>query len=426
MLVNKWKSSVGLLVCVLFGYTTVNAADIEYDRVFNPTLKTLQTSVNGQLAASQPVITLEGSEHLTVSFDILGDDREYLCWRLLHCDADWQLDNLSDTDYLPGFNYAKIENHAFSRATNVHYVHYWFTLPSDDMQPQLSGNYLLQIFTEDNPDDVWAQCRVKVDEGRARIAGSISGRTDVDFNREHQQLTLSVEPESGLVSDPYGELYVVIEQNSRPDTRHTMVQPLRLDGQRLIYEHQPELIFPAGNEYRRSEFISTQWGGMGVDRIDYINGSYVVRLQPDAPRVQRQYSYDRTQQGRYVVRRYDSDQPQVDADYVLTDFTLRMPEDPSLDIYIEGELTGRSYTEANRMQYDSEAQAYRATLLLKQGAYNYQYVGRTGNEVAATTAEIEGNKYQTQNDYNISVYYRPHGRRYDRLIGTATISGQPQ
>lgn len=414
-----------MLVRLLFALLLLCGGISATAQVFNPDLKTLQLSVDGRLSDGQPVLTLQGRERLHVSFDILGDERQYLCWRLLHCDADWQIDQLHESDYLPSFNYAKIENYAFSRAANVHYVHYWFTVPEGDMEPLISGNYLIQIFAEDNPDDVLAQSRLKVNENRVRIGAGISGRTDVDFNCEHQQLSVSVELTDATVGDAYSELYVVVEQNGRPESRRTLSRPLRLDGNRAVYEHQPELIFPAGNEYRRAEFISTQWGGMGVDRIDYVNGEYVVKLQEDSPRDRRQYNYDKTQQGRYVIRRYDSDQPQTDADYVQTDFVLRMPEQPDVNVYIEGELSGRVCSDANRMTYDSEAQAYRGRLLLKQGAYNYQYVAASADE-PASAAVIEGNKYQTQNEYNISVYYRPHGRRFDRLLGTLTVGGQPQ
>lgn len=424
MLVIRRALSVLCLTCMLAAADAL-ASGVESDGVFNPALKTLQLTVDGELPQSQPVIDLDGERRLTVSFDVLGDDRDYLCWRLLHCDADWQVDGLTETDFLPGFNYARIENAAFSRATSVHYVHYWFTVPDGDMRPLVSGNYLLQIFAEDNPDDVWAQCRLRVSEQTARIGGSVSGRTDVDFNAAHQQLSLRVQPERGLVNDPYGELYVVVEQNDRPDTRRTVVQPLRIQGDELVYEHRPELIFPAANEYRRAELISTQWPGMGVERIDYANGGYVVTLQPDAPRSDRAYAFDRTQQGRYVVRQYESDRPETDADYVWTDFELRMPEDLSMDVFVEGELTGRRTAEESRMTYDAASQSYRLRLLLKQGAYNYQYVSRRG-ETAASPSEIEGDRYQTLNRYSVSVYYRPHGRRYDRLIGTAVIDGQPQ
>ena len=68
---------------------------------------------------------------------------------------------------------------------------------------------------------------------------------------------------------------------------------------------------------------------------------------------------------------------------------------------------------------------------LKQGAYNYRYLIFPSNkgpfsDTSATfttngllnpTAIVEGNKYETSNEYWVGVYYRAPGSRADRLIG---------
>jgi hypothetical protein len=79
---------------------------------------------------------------------------------------------------------------------------------------------------------------------------------------------------------------------------------------------------------------------------------------------------------------------------------------------------------------------YHQNHLLKQGAYNYLYLVGTAEESQSEddtrsahpeeisplrTAPIEGDHYETPNEYDISVYYRPVGARYDRLIGVATV-----
>ena len=54
---------------------------------------------------------------------------------------------------------------------------------------------------------------------------------------------------------------------------------------------------------------------------------------------------------------------------------------------------------------------------MKQGAYNYQYLA-VKNGVGFTST-IEGDNYQTVNEYTILVYTRQPGDRYDRLISAA-------
>ncbi|MDE6165655.1 MAG: DUF5103 domain-containing protein, partial [Muribaculaceae bacterium] len=55
------------------------------------------------------------------------------------------------------------------------------------------------------------------------------------------------------------------------------------------------------------------------------------------------------------------------------------------------------------------------TLLLKQGMYNFQYVTTSGAN------PIEGDHYETGNEYLCLLYYCPPGARYDRLIGSTVI-----
>ena len=65
------------------------------------------------------------------------------------------------------------------------------------------------------------------------------------------------------------------------------------------------------------------------------------------------------------------------------------------------------------MQYNPLTQRYEQAVLLKQGQYNYLYTNKKGKPLA----DIEGNFYETRNEYQIFVYYHPFGARYDQLIG---------
>ena len=73
------------------------------------------------------------------------------------------------------------------------------------------------------------------------------------------------------------------------------------------------------------------------------------------------------------------------------------------------------------MKWDETAQCYVCDLLLKQGAYNYQYLWYPDGASVGQTGKVEGDKYQTVNEYLIKIYDRPMGGRYDRLIGSAVV-----
>jgi hypothetical protein len=55
--------------------------------------------------------------------------------------------------------------------------------------------------------------------------------------------------------------------------------------------------------------------------------------------------------------------------------------------------------------------------LLKHGYYNYIYVYVPQGSEVADHKNIEGSFWETENNYQILVYYRAMAGRFDRLIG---------
>ena len=80
-------------------------------------------------------------------------------------------------------------------------------------------------------------------------------------------------------------------------------------------------------------------------------------------------------------------------------------------------MTNHRYTPYNEMDYNPASGKYEKPLLLKQGSYNYQYLFLPDGGSAASAGPIEGNYYETVNEYLVKVYHRPQGVRYGKLIG---------
>jgi len=388
--------------------------------IFDPAFRTLQVN-RDDIPLSQPVIMLDSGERITISFDELAEDRSYLRYSLIHCNADWQPSALVESEYLDGFNIAEIEDYAFSRATAAHYVNYRITVPNEQMRPTVSGNYLLRMFREDDPDDILLQARFMIMEKTASVDAEVTSRTDMDYNECHQQLAITVDTDQTGVRDPFNDLYVIVTQNGREDNKAILRQPLRISDSKAFYEHQKPLIFPAGNEYRRMETVSIHYPGMHVAEIGYADPYYHMALETDYPRNENQYLYDQTQHGRFLVREYNSSESDTEADYIVTHFRLEMPELQGADVFIDGDFTQRRFAPESRMIYDRAEGAYKSVQMLKQGAYNYQYLVVPRGKDIGYTSPIEGDFYQTVNEYVILVYHRPPMARYDRLIGGTTI-----
>lgn len=408
-------------ICLILGILIFNiiscwAVENTSEGVFRADVRTLKVQ-NPDYFMSPAVIRLGTADRLFVNFDIIGETHEYLRYRLVHCNADWQPSRLLESEYVEGFNEAEVIDYAYSSNTFVHYVNYNIEIPNPEMQPLVSGNYLLQVYPEGEPDQLLLQARFSVSENAFPVTGGITTRTDYGFNTEYQQLTIGVDAGGGRYN-PYQDFIVTVMQNNRPETMRTLSHPLRVDGSTIVFDHDPALIYPAVDEYRRFETVRADYAGMHVDSVKFGGTNWHAWLTTDSPRVGRDYVYDSTQHGRFMIDEYNSTDPDLGADYVTVHFTLDSPEIIGGDIYVDGDFSLHRLDDSNRMHYDYTTRQYTAQIPLKQGSYNYQYVVAPKGGGYPDPSIIEGNKYETSNEYLVQVWLRLPGSRADRLVGT--------
>ncbi len=92
------------------------------------------------------------------------------------------------------------------------------------------------------------------------------------------------------------------------------------------------------------------------------------------------------------------------------------------DIYILGALNDWKLDKKSRMTYDPSKREYRGDLFLKQGYYNYHYAVVPNGKTRGNITLIEGDHWETDNDYYIYVYYRERVPAYDRLVGYSKLN----
>ncbi|MBO5052639.1 MAG: DUF5103 domain-containing protein [Muribaculaceae bacterium] len=418
-----------ILSIILFSVKTTLSINPPLEtRVYDEYIRSLQvrTTDKPEGVIGVPVLAMNSPEGIIIEFDRLTEDRDYMRYSLTHCDREWRPDALIALEYLDGFNEGTIEDYELSQGTSVHYVHYRLVIPNNEVRPTISGNYVVKIYPENNPDEVWVTVRFCLCENTAAIGGTWSGRTDIDYNHGHQQLELRANVEQAHVRDYFNDLALVIEQNGIPSTSRTLTKPMRISASSLIYEHQPELIFEGSNEYRRFETVSKNYNPMGVENIEYAAPYYRYRLYVDTPRSAQSYIYDQTLSGGYIVRNADNVTPDplvssVESDYGIVYYELEMPQMPMQDIYIVSDATQFRIDDTSKMIYDNETGRYTKAMLLKQGAYSYQYIARDQRTGRISTSITEGNHYETSNQYDMRLYHRIPGERYDRLIGASSF-----
>lgn len=376
-------------------------------------IKSVQVQVNG-LWGEPPVMAMGSSNYVLISFDDLQHDYVRYTYRITHCDADWNKTDIFEGDYMKGMNGTnRLENYSQSMNTETEYNHYTLQLPNKDVKLLLSGNYLVEFF-EDGDEEPVAQACFSILEPRVGIDVSVSGNTDIDTRKSHQQVSFDLNFPNYAVVNPEEEFKPVVVQNRRWDTRVSGIKPSYIKTNKFVYNYNRSLIFPAGNEYRRFEIIDRRVPMMNVDRIYRERRDYHAQIYTDKPRTT--YLYDQDQDGRYYVRNEYDSEIDTESEYIYTHFTFKSPRLPGGDLYLNGDLTDNSFDAYYQMEYNDAEQQYEIVLPLKQGSYNYQYL-LVDEDGKGHTDLTEGNFYQTENEYYVYIYHRAFGERYDRLVG---------
>lgn len=404
-----------LTLLIVLSFISLSAQTVYRTEIFNPTVKTLQVNVQNQ-QFSLPIITLNGTDVLQVSFDEMSHNAHSYSYKVLHCDADWTKSNLSSTEYINGFTTANITNQSLSVNTTFLYTHYQFSLPNDDMNFKISGNYVILIYDDNQQDKPVAQACFSIVEPSVVITGNIRANTDTEINGRLQQLDFNVDLNGYSVQDPTSEIKVVVRQNNRIDNQVSDLKPTYFSGSTLNYINNKSLIFEGGNEYHQFDISSEYIGGVGIESTRFVRPYYHAYLYPNT--ITKSYIYEPDVNGNFVINLQNSTNPDVEADYMYVHFNLPISQ-PFFDgqLYIGGAFNYNLMDDTVKMNYDGNAGLYYQTLLLKQGGYNYQYWFREKGSTTATVERVDGSFWQTGNEYTIYVYHRPWGGRYDKLIG---------
>ncbi len=384
-------------------------------RLYASNLQTL-TAVVDENWQTMPLLHLGSStESLVIGFDEMSHTiHNYTC-RVERCEFDWQPSkSVFESDWLEGFSAFPVQNYCHSVNTTVDYTHYTITIPNEQCQITMSGNYRLSLFDSDSNDETpVAEVRFMVLEAKAGVSLSVTTATDKGVNGRYQQLSAAIDFAALKVSDPERQLRTVVLQNWR--LSRVNLRPTYQTGNGMRWEHEEQLIYLAGNEYHKFEILATSHPTMGVERMAWNGHRYEAFLHPTAS--SPFYLTDEAAKGFALVRNSDRRESDFTCDYVSVNYQLKAKYDG--DRYILGQWTNASDRQRYAMHYDQGSQSYRASILQKQGYYSYIYTDASGN-----AAPTEGNFFQTRNNYQMLIYYRPTGGRTWLLVGFCEKIGE--
>lgn len=394
------------------------------NEIFASNIASLQVVANDNWQSPLPIITLDGingDEKVNISFDELSHLYHRYSYIIEHCEADWSpSQELIESDYMEGFASGNtIDEYEQSVNTNTQYTHYSLTIPNDRCRPKMSGNYTVTIIDEEDNAQILKACFL-VTEQTMKSEMTQTSNTDIDINKSHQQIGMKLNFGSNRVTSPNTQIKTVVLQNGRWDNAVKNVPPQYVKTDGLVWDHNRKLIFPGGNEYRKFETLDPTHPTMGIERVNWDGNAYHAWTFTDEPRPN--YLYDEDADGVFCIRNSDNVENDTESEYILTHFTLKTSRQPG-EVFINGSMTQDRFDNKFRMTWNENDGLYEAVVPLKQGYYNYQYLTRNVDG-SITALPSEGSFYQTENSYQLLVYFRGQGERTDRLVNYLNLSSR--
>ena len=386
------------------------------NRTYKPEVKSLQAVVN-QDWLSPAVMKLKGDDVLNIGFDELSHDYHRYVYRLERCEADWTTsEELFESDWLEGFNNNVIDDYVRSINTTVPYTHYKLQIPNDRCRVKLSGNYRLHI-AEDGTDEDIATVEFMVTEQSMVLSMAVTTNTDIDLNETHQQVSFGLKYGQLLVTSPQDQIQTVVMQNAREDNWRRNVRPSDVSQNGLEWQHRRALIFDGGNEYRKFEILDPSHPTLGIEHVNWDGRNYHAQPYISEPRLN--YLFDKDANGAFYIRNSDNFENDFGSDYVWVDYRLKAPQLTDGHIVING-CWATEKVDTYLMDYDEAQDLYTASILQKLGYYSYQYLW-VKDDGTTHPLPSEGNFYETENRYQILIYYKGTGERTWRLTAYGQI-----
>ncbi|MCK5210594.1 MAG: DUF5103 domain-containing protein [Cyclobacteriaceae bacterium] len=356
---------------------------------------------------------------LVLKFDELyTDEADYYKAKIIHCNLDWSPSNLSELQYLYEYNEFNVDEFEFSIATKVPYIHFTFPVP----KVKLPGNYLLIVYRDMDEEDIIISKRFIVYDQKVKIIGAVELSTGVVQRRLNQQIEFVVDYTKFPIPNPYLDLHVVLRQNHRWDNAIYGLKPtmIKEDISQLDYRHfNFENNFKAGNEFRFFDIRSVHFGGRNVEKTNISETQIDAYLYFDKSRGTEPYSFINDLNGGFVIENSEGNNDFLESDYFNVHFFLDLKEQINENIYLCGKFTDWRYGDINKMKYIDVSGIYLCNLILKQGLYDFQYC-IPGNQENPTM--LEGNHFETKNEYEIIVYYKDLMLNTDVIIGYRNLN----
>ena len=354
---------------------------------------------------------------LELSFDDLDADSKEYQYKIEHMTHDWQKSRLLSSQYINGFDQNYINNVTNSFNTFQSYSHYEVKIPNVNTVITKSGNYLLSVIDASN--EVVFTRRFVLYEDLTTIGVSVVRSRNTKTVNTQQTIQFSVNHPNIQINNPGLEINVAIIKNNNWNETISNLQPTFFKPNQLLYTYTNKTNFWGDNEYLNFDSKIIRNKSLNIVKItkDDVFNHY---LYPYVYNEFLEYTYNPDINGQFVIRTLEGNNNDTEADYALMHFTLQVDEMfTEKEVYVYGAFNDFSISDTNRMYFNPNTNTYNASILLKQGFYNYTYA-TIGADGLVNTHQINGSFFETENQYTVITYYKPFGSLYDRVIGVGS------
>lgn len=346
--------------------------------------------------------------------DLYGNEADYY-YTIEHFNYDWTPSVLLKNEYLAGLDNQRIQNYLNSLNCLQIYSHYTISFPNKFNQIIKTGNYMVKVFDSEN--NLVFSRKLSIYEDTLAVGVTIRRSRDLETVQQKQNVEFVIDYQNKILQNPERNIKVAVFQNGKFNNALYNIKPQYTIGSQLIYRYNKETQFWAGNEFLNFENKNVRGASNSVFKVT-TGDIYNTHLYTNEARKNNIYTYFPDVNGNFLVTNYNVTNPAIESDYCWVYFSLISDVNPlEKSIYINGMFNNYALLSENRMDYNSETKRFEKALLIKQGFTNYQYVLVDDKGTIDEKNTIDGNFFQTENNYMILVYYKGPADRYDRIIG---------
>lgn len=360
-----------------------------------------------------PVIELNSSQKLTLSFDYLGGQSRQFRVSVSHRRQDWQESPITPSTYLDSFSSAYIQNAKSSISNKPPYRHVEYSFPNNSLKPAVSGNYFIEVYDYESGNLLFSM-PFFISEEKGNIETNIDRLYASSKNGRPLHQLYSIFEYPSFVEFPQFDLSMSFVQNrfwgrtKTPEFLDT-ITPGQLQGR--LSRDQSYI----GN----FEFNTLNLGDFNADGqqiVEYQPGSTPpkVILRRDTPNLDLPSQYLPLSSLRKSLDDRSSDYARVQ--FSLESGNLTNPED---EIYIVGQFNNWMISELNKMTYNYDSQLWTGEALIKQGTYAYKYVVVRNNRI--DDLALDQGFLSNRQEYMTFVYFKDPDKNFDRLLKVDVI-----